>query len=129
MKPINCPLEKEESYMRCINKDDLSYVDIPVSRGQNAKIFLPLLKKASEYSGDFKVFGGGRGEKKEYHYFALFSVGLEEPQKRNLPGLMRKNGEVYHLTVDRETLKIIHKRSFRSLKRLRKKFNEEYNLK
>ena len=120
MKSINCPLEKEKSYMRCINKNDLSYIDIPISRGQPVETYLFLLERADEFSGNWNRFthmvfskGGSfadEKEKKRYHYFAFFTVGIEENQGMNLVGRMKEGRVVYDLTVDRETLKIIRKK-------------------
>ena len=105
------------SYIRCINKDDLSYVDIRVSRGHNVvKIYLPLLKYADEYSGNWSEGKSWSGkvpkEPKKYHYFVIIN---DDDDCIYYTGIMKEKRVIYFIEVDKNTLEIKNKVSLRKM--------------
>jgi len=111
MKPINCPLEeggyKElKSYLRFVNKDDLSYVDMLRPRGQEVEIFLSLLPRADEYTGNWSAFSDK--PKKEYHYCILLTPDNISPTcpDGGTVGFFKRRGIFFKASIDLETNKI-----------------------
>jgi len=132
MKAINCPKEtriekktnkksmyfQTRSYMRCINKNDLSYVDIPICRGLNTiKNLYPLLKKADDISGNFKACEYLNGKwvhykkMKKYHYFVLLTVdkngNIAKPLNNSFIGVIKKKDGFYRIEVEPDNNKIV----------------------
>ena len=104
--------------MRCINKNDLSYVDIPICRGLNTiKNLYPLLKKADDISGNFKACEYLNGKwvhykkMKKYHYFVLLTVdkngNIAKPLNNSFIGVIKKKDGFYRIEVEPDNNKIV----------------------
>jgi hypothetical protein len=109
MKPINCREDDLKSYLRCVNKDDLSYVDILIIRNmQRIDLWWYFVRYADEISGNWTFICDYK--KKKYHYGILFCINDDGSLLDNtMIGFIKEKGAFYRLEIDAETNKITSK--------------------
>ena len=113
MRPINCPIEKNQKkikrYLRFVNKDNTDYyVDMRMARGQDVfKVFWPLIKHADEITERTIVFGEEKPRK--YHYCILFSLDENNKLFTDEPpiGFFKRREKMFSMEINPDTNEMI----------------------